>query len=786
MAHEYSGPGGPGQVRGPDSRRRLFDYPRAGRRGVRRWLPSFKHLLTLVLLAVSVLFAAVGLVYALTPVPDTVNAQAREQSNVWHWSDGSEITRTGAIDRQPVPLSAIPIDVQHAVLAAEDRSFRSNSGVSISGTVRALVNNLAGSGGGLQGGSTITQQYVKNVYLTQEQTIDRKIKEAIISVKLDREVSKDDILTGYLNSVYFGRGAYGIQSAAQAYYGVDVERLTLEQGAYLAVLLNAPSANDVRDISEAGRRRVLARWNHVLDAMVEEQWLDPVRRAGMVFPEPIEPSPSANLGGVNGYLVEMAKNYLLRNDVVDEERLDAGGYAITTTFDKDRTEALYRTVRDRLADSLDPAGRAADRNVRVAAASVEPGTGRVVAVYGGADYVKQYVNDATRRDVQVGSTFKPFVLAAALRDGVLEDGDRRERVTPRTVYDGNDGVVIRYPDGRPVMQDGTPWQPGNEDGVSYGRITLARAMDRSVNTVYAQLGMDVGPDRVVRAAVDAGVPAATPGLEPIPSVSLGTSTPSALDMASAYATFADEGRRIEPYPVERLTLGGDTIDLPDHTPDNAFDADRADSLTQVLRGVVDAGTGYRARELGRPAAGKTGTTDDNRSAWFVGYTPQLSTSVGMFREDPTTHEFLSMSGLGGLPRVDGGNLPTRMWTTYMRAALAGEPVAQFPEATEGGLVGPDADLVPPDDSTPSPGAPASTPAAPSTAPSTAPVVPSTPGGGMTSRPAGTPSASTRPPASSTPPTSPSTLGTPSTPATRTPSRPGSSASAGPTGSAEPQ
>ncbi|MYS84381.1 transglycosylase domain-containing protein [Embleya scabrispora] len=761
MAHESSGPSGPGDVQGPTPRRRLFDYPRSNRHGLRRWLPSFKHLLTLVLLVLSGLFAAVGLVYAVTPVPHSVNAQARQQSNVWYWSDGTEITRTGSTNRQTVPLSDIPLDVQRAVLAAEDRSFYSNSGVSITGTVRALLRNAAGGTGGLQGGSTITQQYVKNVYLTQEQTLARKFKEAIISVKLDRTVSKDDILSGYLNSVYFGRGAYGIEAAAQAYYGIDVGQLTVEQGAYLAVLLNAPSANDVRNTTEAGRRRVLARWNYVLDGMVKQKWLTPEQRVGMVFPEPVDPRPAANLAGVNGYLVEMAKRYLLDHKVVDEDRLDAGGYAITTTFDKRKTEALYQTVQDQLAQSLDPAQRSADVGVRVAAASVEPDTGRIVAVYGGPNYVRQFVNDATRRDVQVGSTFKPFVLAAGLRDGVQDGDGGRDRISSRTVYNGNDNLVIRYPNGKPVLQDGVPWQPGNEDGVSYGQISLARAMDKSVNTVYAQLGMDAGPDRVVRAAVDAGLPASTPGLQPVPSVSLGTSTPSALDMASAYATFAAEGKRRDAYPVDKLTRSGNTVDLPEHDAKDAYDTQQANAVTQVLRGVVDSGTGFRAQALNRPAAGKTGTTDDNRSAWFVGYTPDLATSMGMFRENVNTHAFLSMSGVAGLPRVDGANLPTRMWTTYMRAALAGQPVAEFPEDTSGGLGGPDTSLVPPDSSTATPSAPATASSSP----------PAGGGTGTTAPPTTPPATGTSPPTTSVAPTGSGGGGGTSRPPSRAPNSP---------------
>jgi membrane peptidoglycan carboxypeptidase len=230
------------------------------------------------------------------------------------------------------------------------------------------------------------------------------------------------------------------------------------------------------------------------------------------------------------------------------------------------------------------------------------------------------------------------------------------------------------------MNGAEPWRPGNEDGVSYGPVTLDRAMARSMNTVYAQLGMDVGIDRVADAAVDAGLPKDTPGLESGASVALGTATPSVLDMASAYATFAAQGNAAPAHPVDRVVRNGDTVALPSTRPTRVFDQDVANSVTRVLQDVVETGTGTRAQILGRPTAGKTGTTDDNRSAWFIGYTPQLSTAVGMFRQDPVTNAHLSMRGTAGYNRVDGGNIPTRIWATYMRDALAGRPVLQFPRA----------------------------------------------------------------------------------------------------------
>ncbi|MCF2530103.1 transglycosylase domain-containing protein [Yinghuangia soli] len=723
MAKQTPGPGAPAGGRPPAApavsavrRRRLVDYPRSGRTGVRRWIPSFKHVATTVLLGLGLLFLGVGVVYAITPIPSHANATATKQSNIWQWSDGSEIVRTGSTNRQNVPLSTVPKPVQQAFLAAENRSFYTDSGISLTGTLRGLAKSVTSGGSSLQGGSTITQQYVKNLYLTQEQTLSRKFKEAVIAIKMDRTESKDDILEGYLNTVYFGRGAYGIQAAAQAYYGVDASQLTVEQGAYLAALVNAPSAYDVKNTTARGRANAIARWNYVLDGMVKSKWLTAEQRAAMVFPEPLDPQTQPGLEGMNGYLVETAKQYLLENNIVDEQLLAAGGYTIKTTFDKAKTQAMYDTVQNSLADNLDPEARAKDVGVRVGGASVEVGTGKIVAIYGGPNYVKQYVNSATRRDVQVGSTFKPYVLASGLREGA-QKGKKRVPVTPQTRYDGDDDVVITYPNGKPVMEGGKPWQPGNEDGRDYGMVTLSRAMDVSANTVYAQLGVDVGTDRVVEDAVRAGLPENTPGLNTNPAVSLGTASPSALDMAGSYATFAGQGTRVDAYSVEQLTRNGNEIGLPDHDKKSAYSEDEANSVNEVLQSVVQTGTGARARALGRPAAGKTGTTDENKSAWFVGYTPQLSTAIGMFRQNPTTNEFESMNGTAGLARVDGGNLPTRMWTDYMKAALAGEPVVDFEVPADNSN----------DNRVPETTAPPATTAPPTTAPPTTTAPPETSG-----------------------------------------------------------
>ncbi|MFF1902522.1 transglycosylase domain-containing protein [Kitasatospora sp. NPDC058218] len=653
---------------------------RAARREARRARPLWRRLLptwrvTLGTLT-AVLLLAVGsfaVLYLIVPVPDA-NAHAVAQNNIYLYADGAtEIGRTGAVNRTDVTIDQIPLDTQHAVVSAEDRSFYRNRGIDLKGMVRAGWNTLTGRG--KQGGSTITQQYVKNYYLTQDRTIERKGRELFIALKVDQQRSKNQILTGYLNSSYFGRGAYGIQSAAHAYYGVDVSGLTLPQGAYLAALLQAPSAYDVKTATPANRDKAVARWNYTLDGMVQLGFLTTADRAAITFPDPIDPQPATGLSGQSGYLVGVADDYLVSAGIIDTATLKAGGWRITTTFDKPRQDAFVGAVQQELTEELDPRARpATDTDVRVAGASVEPATGRVVAVYGGPDYAKQPYNDVLRQDNQIGSTFKAFDLAAGLTSG-RSSGDGRP-ITTETRYDGTSE--------RPVTGGPTPYAPPNEDDIDYGNITLRHAMVKSVNSVYAQEGVDAGLAHVRETAVRLGIPDNVPGMDPAnTSMTLGTATPSALNLAGAYAGLANHGQAYTPWSVsklERVNTGGaiDVPKMPEHVPTTALDRGAADAVTDVLRDVVSPrGTGAAALDLGRPAAGKTGTTDSNLSAWFAGFTPELATTVGLFRENPKTHAKEPLSGTAGYERINGGAFPTRIWTAYMADALDGTDVQHF-------------------------------------------------------------------------------------------------------------
>ncbi|RDG36532.1 transglycosylase domain-containing protein [Streptomyces corynorhini] len=659
-------PGDPAPAGDGVSARKAKRLARKRRRtGWRRLFPTWRMLLGAFVLGALVLVGGFVLGYKMVPIP-AANAAATAQSNVYLYADGTQIARDGEVNRENVSLSQVPETVQRAVLAAEDRGFYSEPAVDPQGMARAAWNTVSGKG--TQGGSTITQQYVKNYYLGQEQTVVRKAKEFFIAIKLNREASKEQILQGYLNTSYFGRNAYGIQAAAQAYYGKDIEDINTAQGAYLASLLNAPSEFDVV-VHPENKPAALARWNYVLDGMVKENWLSASTRAATTFPRPGEVrTSSTGLSGQRGYLVQAVKDYLTSHRIIDENTLATGGYRITTTLERKKQDAFVKAVKDKVTSQLSEE-RAADRNVRVGGASIDPESGKVVAMYGGIDYTKQYVNNATRRDYQVGSTFKPFVFASAVQNG-SETQDGRT-ITPNTLYDGDNQHMVDGPDGP------TGYAPSNEDDVDYGPITVRTATDKSVNAVYAQMAEDVGPSAVRKTAVALGLPPHTPDLTASPSIALGPATASVLDMAEAYATLANHGAHGTYTLVGKVTKNGTKVALPARSGKQVISREAADTTTSMLRSVVDGGTGTAAQAAGRPAAGKTGTAEDDKAAWFAGYTPDLATVVAVMGADPKTAAQKPLYGALGQQRVNGGGAPAQIWGAYTAAALRGSEAQDF-------------------------------------------------------------------------------------------------------------
>ncbi|MEU8567618.1 transglycosylase domain-containing protein [Streptomyces pathocidini] len=724
--------------------------PRAKRAGggIRRfftWRKVLGAVLTMGVLGIGTFIA----LYIAVDVPDA-NADAKKQANVFMYDDGSILARAGSVNREIVPLSQVPKAVQHAFVAAENKTFYQDSGVDLKGTARGLVNTALGRG--KQGGSTITQQYVKNYFLDQEQTVSRKAKELIISLKVDQEMSKDDILAGYMNTSYYGRGAYGIQAAARAYYGVDARDLTVEQGAYLAALLQAPSQYEWSGASETSRKLALQRWNYVLDNMVGMDWLDAGARSRMDFDTPIAPKPPAGLDGQAGYLAKLAQDELAAAGV-DKAEFDAGGWQIKLAIDKKKQRALEAAVDDKLRTDLDPEKRKVDSHVQPGAVSVDPKTGRIVAMYGGESATKHYTNNATRRDYQPASTFKPLILAAA-----LENSSKTQSGAPikaSTVYDGTSK--------RPVKGSTIPFAPENEDDRNYGPISVQKAMNKSVNSVFAQMAVDVGLDKVKQTAINLGMSEKAGGFEAKPAMSLGSMGGSPLDMAAAYATLDNHGKKVTPRLVLSAERGDQKVDLPEEQEgEQVVDRTTADTVTSVLAGVVDDGTGAVVRSAGLDIAGKTGTSDDNKSAWFAGYTPELVTTVGLFGEDAEEGgKQVTLYGTGGGGRVNGSGYPAQIWADYTRAALKGESSAEFDLDTDQGAA---ITL------------PSTTPTAPPTRPGRGPdPTHSTPGGQDPSdpeSPTDPPTDPGRPTTPTIPPTDPVTPTAPPTkPTTPTPSDP---------------
>ena len=595
--------------------------------------------------AASTLFV---LAYFTVGIPNP-NDFVNTQSTIIKYANGAEIGRIGAQNRTIVPLAKMPWNLRYAVLAAENRNFYNEHAFSISGIGRAVIDNVVTLGRG-GGGSTITQQYAKTAFLTQERTITRKIKELVIAIKLENQLTKDQILENYLNTIYFGRGAYGVETASQQYFNRSASQLNLAQSAVIASVLRSPGYYDPQ-YGEANVKRLKARFAYVIEGMRKAGWIDDATAKSVKFPTIMPGTTEGSLAGPRGYLIEMVRAELIKRGFTDDQ-LMKGGLIVKTTFDQKAQTAAIDAVA-----KLTPKG--APENLHIGLVSIRPGTGEIVALYGGRDYLVRQLNDATQSIALAGSTFKPFALAAGLEAGIpltsMWNGD-----TPQ------------------VFDDlGKPYEVNNYGDEGWGQIDLLTATSHSVNTVYVPLGIKVGPDKVVDAARRAGIPERV-AMMPTPSVVLGAASPHVIDVASAYATFAAQGVYTSPWFVVEVTgaNGGLLYQANPPSPINVFSKEVMADLTYALQQVVNNGTAtYGTSGLGRPAAGKTGTSEQNASAWFSGYTPQLATAVAMFRDNASQ----TLNGIGGLTSVTGGTFPARIWTAYMKGALKDQPVLSFPK-----------------------------------------------------------------------------------------------------------
>ena len=622
----------------------------------------------------------VGLVYAFAKVP-VLDQVPAAQTTVFLDRKGAEIgTLSPTENRRIVPLSTIPKNMRLAVLAAEDRDFYTHGAISYKGMLRATLANLRNAGVS-QGGSTITQQYVKNAYpsVGHSRNLFRKLKEAVIAVKLEKKYTKDQILGFYLNTVYFGKGAYGVDAASRTFFdNRPARKLTLAQSALLAATIRAPEFYSKKENFKSTK----IRRDYVLRTMQERGWITEKQATGAINTR-IRESSSAPSNGIAEsrapYFLDEVRRYLLAK--YGPTRVAQAGYRVQTTIDlgmQKEAELAVRRVLDRAGDP------------KASLVAIDPKTGAVRAMYGGKDFAKEPFNNATAAMRQAGSTMKPFVLEEALNQGY--------------------SVNSVFPGPKKLRVQGQEYTNFGEE--SYGDITLMDATKHSVNTVYVQLAEKVGPPKVGSLAMRTGLgdrivtdrrgskerysdehlpqldDKTLSELDSPAQIALGPFPVSTLQLASAYGTWANQGVHHQAYLVEKVTdSNGRLVERHQDPGTPVVRPNIANTITAALRGVVEGGTATAARLPDREVAGKTGTTTNAVDARFVGYDANLVTSVwlGYENKDPKKPP-KRLTDIHGIGEVTGGSLPAIIWQQFMEQATANLAPLPFPDPTFDGIV----------------------------------------------------------------------------------------------------
>jgi len=658
------------RAEGPAVKRKPKPRDGATSRGKQRALRILKWFLIAALAGSLVLIAAFVYLYQTTSIPNP-NEDFQTQSSFVYYADGkTAVGQFATQNRQIIPLSEMPKHLQNAVVAAEDRTFWTNHGIDPKGIIRAAFNDARG--GATQGASTITQQYVKILYLTQERSLSRKVHEAILSLKLQKQLSKQKILEGYLNTIYFGRGAYGVQAAAQAYFGVDAKDLTLRQSAVIASVLNNPSAFDPAN-GKKEKSALRSRYRYVLSGMASMKTIpdEAATKAEKHLPKFPVFKQSSRYAGQKGHMLTLVRKELNQLGFTDDQ-IDGGGLRVTTTFTPKAMQAARAGVMEVRPDI-------SSKQLHVGVATVQPGTGALLGFYGGQDYLNSQINWASAGGM-VGSTFKPASLAAAIADGY----------SLKSTWQGNSPFT--FPDGLEVHNE------GDSTGTNYGSaISSVYAMEESVNTAFVDMSnsMKNGPQKILTQANKMGIPPVHadqeyPGipntsrdLDADALITLGKARVSAINMANTYATIANGGQRADVHVITKVTdsKGEVKYQYKPHTT-QAIKPDIDRDVSYALQQVVLHGTGANAQAIDRPAAGKTGTaTNDDgdvSSSWFVGYTPQLATAVMYVRGDGDNALNDWLPPYNGASGYFGAGYPTATWSAVMERDMDGLPVEKFP------------------------------------------------------------------------------------------------------------
>lgn len=627
-------------------------------RGRKRGLKRIAAIAGMVLAGIIVLALIVsGIFYLSVDLPEPNEDYTTQTTSIYYRDGTTKIGELSVQNRTEVDYSAMSDTMKNAAIAAEDRSFWTNHGVSPKGMLRSLW--AIARGEDLQSGSTITQQYIKIRYLTSSQTMSRKLKELALAVKINKTVSKEEILSGYLNTVYFGRGAYGIEKAAETWFGTDSANLSVAQSAMLAALINSPSALDPANGEDASST-LLERYQYVLDGMLESGAINQSDHdaAFNALPDTVPVPVDDTYGGSNGFLMMMAQNELLSAGLTDSQ-ISGGGLKVVTTFDSSMQASAVQTAQSyttRAVANAKTSGLSED-DLHIAIASVAVGSGEVYALYGGPDYLSSQINWATTAR-PAASTFKAWALLAGLDQGYgLGTVLNGSTFTPT-----GDSVVVH-----------------NDSNVNYGNVSLLKATSYSMNTAFTDLvtSMDNGPQSVVNMANAAGVPTGD-GWDMNNRIALGTAQVSSLSNATGFATIANDGKVNTTHVVQSVTdSGGSNLYTGPTNSSQAIDENVAKNAQTALKSVVTSGTGTTAQQLGREVIAKTGTKDDGDSetisAWFVGATKQISTAV-MFVAGDGNADLNPYSPYGSF---SSGLYPANTWEEYMASASQGMDYESF-------------------------------------------------------------------------------------------------------------
>ncbi|MDK6472328.1 transglycosylase domain-containing protein [Gardnerella pickettii] len=652
-----AGAGAGARTRRPHNRSYNQQY---NRRSHRRIQKNFRTKHPIIFWALIVIFTPIILgiltvawMYVTTDIPQPDKIAMADKTKVYYADGKTEIGSFAEQNREIINCSVLKPYVGNAIIASENRSFYKDGGIDLKGIGRAIIHNVTSKG--RWGGSTITQQYAERYYLGETKTYLGKLHEAILALKIAQTQDKNTVLCNYMNTIYLGRGAYGIQAAAKAYFGVEAKDLTLSQAAMLAGIIPAPSSWDPAIMPKEANMR----FKRVLRIMLKDKYITSEEYKNAKMPQTINQTKQNMYAGPQGYLLQMVRSELTSGGAFTKEDLDTGGYRIITTIDKAKQDLMFNVASPTAgARGITPQG------VQTGAMSVNPKDGSIISVYAGDDYLSKPLNNATQALYEPGSTMKPFALIGAIQAGT----------NLNTLFNGNTGLKFKGIE-KPV---------NNFANTNWGMINLYKATANSVNTPFMALQEKLGQKGVANTAVMAGLNAQrVNGKNPF--TVLGNDPVHISEIARAYSTIANQGRRPDLHIVSSVKNpdGKEFYRAPTVGKQVFAAADMALAI-KAMQGVVQYGTSPEVRGVGKPIAGKSGTANDASACSFVGFTPSVLTVFAIWNPDAQGNP-LPVPTFRGYP--GGIGYSAHLFTRYMRAALAGTAAEKFPEAKDNGKIG---------------------------------------------------------------------------------------------------